>query len=110
MSTMAPRPDMENLLEQFMFKTDTPLDLEEVVVPRVSWMALKRLKETHLSEIAPVHIVGITEKGGKFISMPNGNTVVTSESRLLIIGTSQGIRSAKKIILKHEKPEELKYV
>lgn len=110
MSTMATRPDMENLLEQFMFKTDTPLDLEEVVVPRVSWMALKRLKETHLSEIAPVHIVGITEKGGKFISMPNGNTVVTSESRLLIIGTSQGIRAAKKIILKHEKPEELKYV
>lgn len=110
MSTMATRPDMENLLEQFMFKKDTPLDLEEVVVSRVSWMALKRLKETHLSEIAPVHVVGITQKDGKFISMPNGDTVITSECRLLVIGTSQGIRSVKKIIAKHEKPEELKYV
>lgn len=110
MSTMATRPDMENLLEQFMFKKDTPLDLEEVTVSRLSWLALKKIKETHLSEIAPVHIVGITQKDGKFISMPNGDTLITSECRLLIIGTSQGIHSVKKLVAKHEKPEDLKYV
>ncbi|RAX58569.1 potassium channel protein [Helicobacter monodelphidis] len=110
LSTMATRPDMENLLEQFVFKKDTPLDLEEVVVPRVSWMALKKIKETHLSEIAQVHIVGITQKDGKFISMPKGDTLITSECRLLLIGGSNSIRAVKKIINKHEKPEELKYV
>ncbi len=110
LSTMATRPDMENLLEQFVFKKDTPLDLEEIFVPRVSWIALKRVKETHLSDIAQVYIVGITQKDGKFISMPKGDTLITSECRLLIIGTSQSIRNVKKIIAKHERPEELKYV
>jgi len=32
------------------------------------------------------------------------------ESKLLLIGTEEGIRIAKKIIRKKKKPEELKYV
>ncbi len=110
MTAMAARPDMENLLEQFLYKSDTPLDMEEIYVPKTSWMVLKKLKETHLRDIANVSVIGITKKDGKFMPMPKGDVLVMSESKLLVIGTQKGILYTKGLIKKHEKPEELKYV
>ena len=107
---MASRPDMENLLEEFLYQTDTPLDMEEVFVPKYSWMVLRKLKVTHLLKIANVAVVGMTKKDGKFVPMPDGNKLVTSESKLLVIGTQKGINITKGIVQKRQKPEELKYV
>ena len=109
-SAMAIRPDMENLLETFLYKKDTPLDMEEIIIPKNSWMVFKRIKETHLRDIAKVSIIGITEKDGKFIPMPKGETQILVDSKLLLIGTSQGIRDTKRVVRSSEKPEELKYV
>ncbi|MDQ1340759.1 MAG: voltage-gated potassium channel [Campylobacterota bacterium] len=108
-SAMAFRPDMENLLENFLYKRDTPLDMEEIKVPKQSWVIFKKLKETHLRDIAQVSVVGIKEKDGKFIPMPKGDTQIMVDSTLLIIGTSQGIATTKKLLAKKQKPEELKY-
>lgn len=109
-TAMAARPDMENLLEQFLYKSDTPLDMEEIYVPKTSWMVLKKLKETHLRDIANVSVIGITKKDGKFMPMPKGDVLVMSESKLLVIGTQKGILFTKSLVKKQEKPEELKYV
>jgi voltage-gated potassium channel len=109
-TVMAARPDMENLLEQFLYKSDTPLDMEEIFVPKTSWMVLKKLKETHLRDIANVSVIGITKKDGKMMPMPKGDVLVMSESRLLVIGTQKGILFTKGLVKKQEKPEELKYV
>ncbi len=109
-SAMAARPDMENLLEEFLYRSDTPLDMEELFVPKFSWMVLKKLKETHLREIANVSVVGVTKKDGKFIAMPKGDVLVTSESRLLVIGTHDGINMTKNLIRLRKKPQELSYV
>ena len=109
-NAMATRPDMQNLLERFAYQKDTPLDLEEILVPRYSWLVLKKIKEAHLREITQTTVVGITQKDGKFIPMPNGETLVTSECKMLVIGTSHGIRFTKQLISKKDKPEELKYV
>ena len=46
---MAARPDMENLLEEFLYRSDTPLDMEEVFVPKSSWLVLKKLVITSYS-------------------------------------------------------------
>jgi voltage-gated potassium channel len=109
-TAMAARPDMENLLEEFLYRSDTPLDMEEIFVPKYSWMVLKKLKETHLRQIANVSIVGVTKKDGKFAPMPRGEVLVTSESKLLVIGTQKGINITKGIVQKRSKPEELRYV
>jgi len=109
-SAMASRPDMENLLEEFLYQSNTPLDMEEVFVPKYSWMVLKKLKETHIRQIANVSVVGVTKKDGKFQAMPKGDVLVTSESKLLVIGTLKGINIIKGIVQKRQKPEELKYV
>jgi len=109
-SAMAARPDMENLLEEFLYKSDNPLDMQEITVPRYSWAVLKKLKETHIREIANTSVVGITRKDGKLIGMPKGDTLVTSESKLLVIGTQEGIRITKDLIAKRVKPKELKFV
>jgi len=109
-SAMANKPEMENILEEFLYRKDTPLDLEEILVPRHSWLVLKKLKETHLREVTNVSVVGIRQKDGTFIPMPRGNTIITSESKLLIVGTSKTISQSKRLINKKNKPEELKYV
>ncbi len=109
-SAMAARPDMENLLEEFLYKSDNPLNMEEIYVPKYSWVILKKLKETHIRQITNCSIVGITKKDGKFMSMPKGDVLVTSECRLLVIGTHNGIKMTKDLIRKREKPKELKFV
>ncbi len=109
-SSMAARPDMENLLEEFLYQSDTPLDMEEVFIPKYSWLVLKKLKETHLRQIADVSVVGVTKKDGKFLPMPKGDLLVTSECKLLVIGTQKGLDLIKELVLKRDKPQELRYV
>lgn len=109
-SAMAARPDMENLLEEFLYKSDNPLDMEEINVPKYSWAVLKKLRETHIREITNSSIVGITKKDGKFMSMPKGDVLVTSECKLLVIGTHDGINMTRDILRRREKPKELKFV
>ena len=109
-SAMAARPDMENLLEEFLYKSDNPLDMQEIEVPRYSWTVLKKLKETHIREITNTSVVGIRKKDGKFSSMPKGDVLVTSECKLLVIGTQDGIRMTKDLVAKRVKPKELKFV
>ena len=109
-NAMAARPDMENLLQEFLYKTDTPLDMEEAKVSKTSWLVLKKIKVARFRDIANVTIIGIRQKDDKFIPMPKGDTIIMPESKLLLIGTGEGIRKAKKIIRKKEKPEELKFV
>ena len=109
-SAMAARPDMENLLEEFLYKSDNPLDMQEIDVPKYSWAILKKLKETHIREITNSSIVGITKKDGKFMSMPKGDVLVTSECKLLVIGTHNGINMTRDLLRRREKPKELKFV
>ncbi len=109
-NAMAARPDMENLLQEFLYKKDTPLDMEEAKVSKTSWLALKKIKTARFRDIANVTIIGIRQKDNRFIPMPKGDTIIMPESKLLLIGTGEGIAKAKKIIRKKEKPEELKYV
>ena len=109
-NAMAARPDMENLLQEFLYKKDTPLDMEEAKVSKTSWLILKKIKVARFRDVANVTIIGIRQKDDKFIPMPKGDTIIMPASKLLLIGTSEGIRKAKKIIRKKEKPEELKFV
>ncbi len=109
-SAMASRPDMENLLEEFLYKNENPLDMQEIVVPRFSWAILKKLKETHIRQITNSSVVGITKKDGKFLSMPKGDVLITSECKLLVIGTQNGIAMTKDLMRKREKPKELRFV
>ena len=109
-SAMSVRPDMENILEQFLYKKDSPIDIEEIKVPEASWIRFKRIKETHLRKLTNADIVGITDQNGKFSPMPNGDTLIGTGSKLLVIGTAESIRATKRLIFSKYKPEELKYV
>jgi voltage-gated potassium channel len=109
-NAMAVRPDMENILQEFLYKKDTPLDLEEAKVSKTSWLTLKKLKAARFRDVANVTVVGVRYEDGKFVPMPKGDTIIMPNSKLLLIGTSDGIKYAKKIIRKKQMPEELKYV
>lgn len=112
MSAISQRPEMENILESFLYKKDTPLDIEEVKIPSFSWLLFKKLKDVNLPNYVKVHIVGIKETEGKeqFIPMPDLNQIVTKGSRLMLIGSSESIKMARKVIGKKKKPKEMMYV
>lgn len=106
--SMAIRPDMQNLLERFLYQKEHRLDIEQIAVPKDSWMIFKRIRETHLRDMTGVNIVGIYEKDN-FIPMPSPQKQIMLGSKLLIIGTGTTIKYAKKIIKRVSKPEEVKY-
>ena len=110
MSAVSQRPEMENILEEFLYKKDTPLDIEEIKIPSHSWCIFKKLRDVSLDKFTKVNIVGIRDDKDRFIPMPDGDTLVTQGSKLLLIGSSESIRLAKKIARKREKPGELQYV
>ena len=109
-TAMAARPDLENFMEEFLVQTNNPLVMEEIAIPKYSWMVLKKLKETHLRQMANVSIIGIRSKKGIFKPMPKGEMLVTSESKLLVVGTNKGVSYTKKIVSLRQKPEELQFV
>ncbi len=106
-NAMAIRPDMENLLQEFLYKHDTPLDMEEAKITKTSWLTLRKIKDASFREVANVTIIGLRNKDGRFIPMPKGDTTITAGSKLLLIGPSEGIRKVKKLIRKTTKPEEI---
>ncbi len=110
MSAISQRPDMDNILEQFLYRKDTPLDIEEVKIPSFSWILFKKLKDIELTKYVKVYIIGIKEEGGKFIPMPSGEYLVTKNSKLMLIGSGNDIILARKLIGKKERPREMMYV
>lgn len=110
LSAISLHPDMQNMLENFLSKKDTPINIEEVEVPEFSWLIFKKLKEARFRDITNVSVVGIIDTNGKFVPMPQGETLIGTNSKLLLIGGTEGIISAKRLIRKKTKPEELKYV
>lgn len=61
-SAMAIRPDMENVLEEFLYKRDTPIDMEEAFVNENSWVINREIKDLRLRDKIKVSVIGITEK------------------------------------------------
>ncbi len=109
-SAVSQRPEMENILEEFLYKKDTPLDIEEIKIPSISWTIFKKLKDIDLPSYAKINIVGIRDEHDKFYPMPNPETIITKGSRLLVIGAGESIRYAKKVVRKQDRPKEIKYV
>jgi len=105
-SAMAVRPDMENVLEEFLYKPDTPIDMEEVLVRENSWLVTRQLKDVHLRDRYKVSVIGITEKRGRFIQMPKGSTIIEGDCKLLLVGNQKGIAKAKILINQKYVPEE----
>ena len=106
-SAMAIRPDMENVLEEFLYKKDTPIDMEEIYINDDSWTLNHMIKELHLRDYLKVSIIGITEVNGDFIQTPKGNTKVTKGCKLLVIGNQIGISKAKIVVNKTKIPKDL---
>jgi len=106
-SAMAIRPEMENVLEEFLYKKDTPIDMEEIYISDDSWFLDQAIQDAHLRDKIKVSIIGITEMSGKFIQTPKGSTKVSKGCKLLVIGDQSGIAKAKILINRKEKPKEL---
>ena len=105
-SAMALRPDMENVLEEFLYKKDTPIDMEEIQIEDHSWFIDHAIKDAHLRDILKVSIIGITQANGKFVQTPKSSTKVKKGSRLLVVGNQQGIAKAKKLVNLEKMPED----
>jgi len=110
MTAVTVDPDVKNILEEFVYSVDTPLDLEEITVSKKSWIAYKKLKEAHLRDLLNVTVVGIKEDSGKFIPVPKGDVSIKPGDVLLVIGTNKDMMKARKIIRSSKKPKEIDFI
>jgi voltage-gated potassium channel len=100
---------IKNLLEEFLY-SDTGIKLEQLKIPKQSWVIFKKLKETHLRDLTNVSVVGIKDKNSKFIPMPKGNTVINAGDILYLMGTKEGLKRARILLRTSKKPKEAQYV
>ena len=104
-SAMAIRPDMENVLEEFLYKKDTPIDMEEIFINDESWFIDQEIKDAHLRDKLKVSIIGITEANGNFLQTPRSSTKVTRGCKLLVVGNQDGIARAKQLVNDTVRPD-----
>jgi voltage-gated potassium channel len=98
LTAMAIRPDMENVLEEFLYKKDTPIDMEEIYINDNSWFIGQEIKDAHLRDKLKVSIIGITEADGTFLQTPKSSTVVRKGCKLLVVGNQEGIGKVKQLV------------
>ena len=106
-SAMAIRPDMENVLDEFLYKPDTPIDMEEAFVDEDSWAVNREIRDLHLRDRLKVSVIGITERKGRFIQMPKASEIITPGCKLLLVGNQKGIAKAKRVVALKTKPPDL---
>jgi len=104
-SAMAIRPDMENVLEEFLYKKDTPIDMEEIYIKDDSWFINQEIKDAHLRDKLKVSIIGITEENGNFLQTPKSSTKVRKGCKLLVVGNQEGIAKAKQLVNDSIRPD-----
>ncbi|PIF04513.1 MAG: potassium channel protein [Arcobacter sp.] len=104
-SAMAIRPDMENVLEEFLYKKDTPIDMEEIYINNDSWFINQEIKDAHLRDKLKVSIIGITEANGNFLQTPKSSTKVSKGCKLLVVGDQEGIARAKQLVNDTKRPD-----
>ncbi|WP_267525489.1 potassium channel family protein [Campylobacter sp. MG1] len=107
LSVVSVRPDMENLLEQYLYTRDQSIDIEEVKVPDESWVRFRRLKDVSFRQIANVSVIGIKDVNNHFLPMPKGDAMIGTGAKLLLIGTPEDIKEVKKIIKNKQIPDIL---
>jgi voltage-gated potassium channel len=101
---------IKNLLEEFLY-ADTNVNLEQLKIPKQSWLIFRKLKESHLRDLTNVSVVGIkTAKNAKFIPMPKGDTPINAGDILYLMGTKEGLKRARILLRTSKKPKEAKYV
>lgn len=105
-SAMAISPDMENILDEFLYKKDSPITMEEIFIKESAWSIGKELKELYLREKLNISVVGITEESGVFIQLPKGERQISKNSKLLLVGSQKGIIRAKRLLNLNEQPKE----
>ena len=110
MTAVAVDPDVKNILEEFVYSIDTPLDMEEITVSKKSWTIYKKIKDLHLKELLNVSIIGVKEENGKFIPIPKDSVILKPGDVLLVVGTSKDMRKMRKLIRSKEKPKELDFI
>ena len=110
LTAIAANPDVKNILEDFVYSTDTPLDLEEITVSKKSWIAYKKLKEAHLRELFNVSVVGVKEANGKFVPVPKGDYTLKPGDKLLVIGTSKDMVKARFVIRSTKRPKNIDFI
>jgi voltage-gated potassium channel len=100
---------IKNLLEEFLY-SDTNVNLEQLRIPKQSWLIFRKLKETHLRDLTNVSVVGIKDKNSKFMPMPKGDIILNVDDILYLMGTKEGLKRARILLRSSKKPKEAQYV
>ena len=101
---------ISNILEEFLY-SDNNINVEQLKIPKQSWVIFKAIKDTHLRDLTNVSVVSIKKaKNNRFIPMPKGDEVLEVNDILYLIGTKDGLKKARKLLRASKQPKETQYV
>ena len=106
-SAVSLRPDMNSMMEEFLTDNNTPIDIEEINIPTRSWLRFKKIPSTFFKTRTNVSIIGVKHQDKKLLPMPKDDILIATNTKLLIIGTTKGIRETKILVARRELPEEI---
>lgn len=104
-SAVSLRPDMNSMMEEFLTDNSTSIDIEEIVVPARSWLRFKKIPTDIFKNMTNVNIIGVKYQDKKLIPMPQGDVLIATNTRLLIIGTMDSIKETKILVARRDSPQ-----
>ena len=96
-----------SFLEEIFYKKHSEMKIEEIIIEKTSWVALKKMKETYIRDITNVSVIGITNKDNKFISMPKRDVIIGIGAKLLVMGSEDNIEKTKKLLFQIKQPKQV---
>lgn len=105
---MATRPNIVSFLETIIHTPEKDLQLEEVKIPKNSWITDKTLKEIALPDKVDLIVIAVRKKDNKSIFNPKASTKIEKDDVIIVLGEDSKIMKLKEIINKEDEDYEVK--
>ncbi|MCP5465292.1 MAG: potassium channel protein [Thermotogae bacterium] len=102
LAQLALKPNMVSFLESITKAGDIELHLEEIEIPKNSWMNNKTLKDIALPRLVDIIVIAVMKKGRETIFNPSAVTVINEEDIIVVLAKESKIAKLKDIIKKQE--------
>ncbi|WP_103065706.1 MULTISPECIES: TrkA family potassium uptake protein [unclassified Petrotoga] len=95
---MATRPNIVSFLETIIHTPEKDLQLEEVDIPKNSWVIGKSLKEIALPDKVDMIVIAVRKKDNNSIFNPKANTIIEEGDVIIVLGEDSKIKRLREIV------------
>lgn len=98
MAKLVIQPDILEFVENIMLKRTGNISLYEISCKKIHNIGAKTIQELGIKEKTGVNIVGVRNPIGEYILNPEPNYLITHDTMLFVLGTSDQVQILKDLI------------